>query len=233
MFILGAFLTALLLYLPGIVQLRCLGQREGLDLAYAPFVSLAEYVLFGLAFGMVGIRITWVGIVLPVFLLTAIVAMIAVAFWKKGKQQQSATSLNNEFSFGIEPKNLVLYMAVGCLVTLYLFIMPLNGPESYVQEFDNAFHLNVIQAFVESGRFSVLQATTFPTMPLQPGGDIAYYPAAWHILCALLADMLSVSAAMSENIVNAVLLAIVYPVSMCALVRYACWPSLLFLGALW
>ena len=72
-------------------------------------------------------------------------------------------------------------MAVGCLVTLYLFIMPLNGPESYVQEFDNAFHLNVIQAFVESGRFSVLQATTFPTMPLQPGGDIAYYPAAWHI----------------------------------------------------
>lgn len=217
-FILGAILTTLLLYLPGIVQLRCLGQRKGLDLAYAPFVSLAEYVLFGLAFGMVGISITWVGVVLPVFLLTAIVAMIAVAFRKKGKQQQSATSLNNEFSFGIEPKNLILYMAVGCLVTLYLFIMPLDGPESYVQEFDNAFHLNVIQAFVESGRFSVLQATTFPTMPLQPGGDIAYYPAAWHVLCAFLADLLSVSAAMSENIVNAVFLAIVYPVSMCAFI---------------
>lgn len=214
-FIVGVAFALLLLYLPGIMQLYCFGQKGGSALAYAPFISLAEYVLFGLAFGLAGVSITWIGVVLPVFVFSLAMIVVFFLFWKKRGKKPPAT---DTVSFRIEPKNLLLYIALGCLFTLYLFIMPLNGPESFVQEFDNAYHLNVIQAFVESGRFSILQATTFPTLPLQVGGDLSYYPAAWHILCALSADALSVSVAMSENIVNAALLAFVYPVCMCAFV---------------
>ena len=71
-FILGVLFCVICLYVPAIPQLRAAGFADGASIALAPAVSIAEYVLLGVAYGLAGVPVGWAEMVGPVFLVGVI-----------------------------------------------------------------------------------------------------------------------------------------------------------------
>lgn len=211
-FFCGALLTLFLLYAPGFVQLFAAKCKATYAIILAPVVSIFELCVIGIGLGVLGVSVTGSILIGSTVGLSVVVSCLAFLINRRDSTKYRDLISGSDVSW----KNVFFYVLFAILVTGYFFVRTLDGPESFVQEFDNAFHLNLIQAFMESGRYSVLQATTFPTLPLLPWSDFSYYPAAWHVLAAVCGNVLGVSAQMSENFVNTIMLAFVFPVSMCA-----------------
>ena len=214
-FFTGVIVCAGILFVPGFLLLRALGCPKFLAVACAPCVSIFEHVAVGAIFGLPGIAVPWWGIVLP-----GIVLGLLVLLLKHNCAKFRKVCSIWETSTDISWKALLLFTAVAVVLTFYMFIIPLDGPESIVQEFDNASHLNRIFVFMITGRYSTLQATIEPSLPLQPFGDISFYPSAWHVIAALSANAVGASAAMAENIANTVFLGLVYPTAICAYLSF-------------
>lgn len=213
-FFCGVLLAFLILYLPGFIQLFIAKSKAAFALVCAPIVSMFELCIVGATFGLLGVSISGFNLVAVLGAVTMITATSCFFISKKHEVKY----LDLLSSSDILWKNILLYVCLSVVIVGYFFIRTLDGPESFVQEFDNAFHLNLIHAFMESDRFSVLQATTFPSLPIQARDDIAYYPAAWHVVAAVCGDIMSVSAEMAENFTNVVFLSAVFPISICAFV---------------
>lgn len=213
MFGLGVLVCVGILFVPGFFLLRALGCPRCLAISCAPCISVFEHVIFGLIYGLLGISVSWLYVVLPGTLIGAFFYfLLGRSFGSRIEDWKPLTD--------VPRKALVLFLCVALVVTLYFFVMPLDGPDSIVQEFDNAYHINLIYTFLSTGRFSTLQAVLGAATPLQPFGDISFYPAAWHVVAALSADAVGASAAMGENIANTVFLAFVFPTSICAYLSF-------------
>lgn len=212
-FFVGVVIYAAILYIPGFVQLRSVGIGRNSAFSCAPLVSLAELSLLGVVFGLFAIPISGLGIVSALFVLTLTIATFIKAANVGMHKIFSLPSLEH---IDIDLKNVLLYLGAGLGITGFLFLKTLDGPESYVQMFDNGFHLNLIAAFADTSRYSVLQSTIFPITPLEPMGDLAFYPSLWHVSAAVVANFLGITAAMAQNISLFVLCGMVLPVGMCA-----------------
>lgn len=211
-FVFGVVVCVGILFIPGFLLLDALGCPKSLAISLAPCISILECVVSGVFFGLIGISVSWWAVVLPGVAL----GLVCLYFSKMGTSLQPQCE-SWKLSFEVSSwKSLALFLCISLVVTFVLFLKPLDGPESIVQEFDNAYHLNLIQTFLNIGRFSTLQTALGADAPVQPLGGISFYPAAWHIIAALSADAVGASAAMAENIANTVFLGFVYPVSICA-----------------
>ncbi|MBM6952117.1 DUF6541 family protein [Enorma phocaeensis] len=204
-FAIAAALGACVLYLPGLIQLWRTALPRKYLVAFAPLLSVFELAAVGTVCGLAGIRVS--GLVLLAVLAVLSIGIALVLFAAMRTASRHTWSKWDVINQG-------LYVVMGVAVTTLLFIRPLDGADSFAQMFDNAFHLNLMSSFVETGSFSVAQATQYPSDTLVPFGDLAFYPAAWHILTAAVADVLHVSLALAENAINVVLVACVFPLSM-------------------
>lgn len=213
-FFCGCVLVLLVLYIPGLIQLLAAKCKAAHAVVFAPILSIFESSIVGVIFGFVGVSVSGAMLIGVVMGVAVAISCLLCVFKKRDSKKYRDLFSGSEISW----KNISLYVLFAVLVVGYYFVRTLDGPESFVQEFDNAFHLNLIQAFSESGRYSVLQATTFPALPIQPLADLSYYPAAWHVLAAVCGNALGASAQMAENFTNTVLLSVVFPVSMCSFV---------------
>lgn len=203
-FIVGLCLCILLLYVPTSIQLRCFGFNGPFGISLSPAISVCELSLIGTGFGLLGLRVGWQGVIALFALITVLICLIFRRNWR-------GLLCVNRSDWIL----LLAYLCVGLLVGTWFFVRNLDGPLSFVQEFDNAFHLNLIHAFMETDRYSILQASVFPSS-LAPLSDISFYPAAWHIVCAVSGSILGLPATMAENIGIAAFLLFVFPTSVYA-----------------
>lgn len=211
-FAIGVVVCVGILFIPGFLLLDALGCPKSLAISLSPCISILECVVSGSLFGLIGISVSWWAVVLPGVALGFVCLFLSKVSSSFQFQCESWTLSSKAISW----KSLALFLCISLVVTFVVFLKPLDGPESIVQEFDNAYHLNLIQTFLNTGRFSTIQTALGADVPIQPLSEISYYPAAWHIIAALSADAVGASAAMAENIANAVFLGFVYPVSICA-----------------
>lgn len=210
-FFVGVLFCLAIVYLPGYLQLRALRFARALAIACAPVIAVAEYGVLGALFGLMGVRTSWYAIVGIVVALSALMCALAFVALRK-KRAHPCLVIKAQ----VRPSSVLIYLCFSVPIVCFYLLPNIGGPETTVQLFDNAFHLNLIHSFAETGRFSVLQSTTFPTVPLQALGDISYYPAGWHVIASLCVDACGISAAMAENIANMVFIAFVFPMAMCA-----------------
>lgn len=82
---------------------------------------------------------------------------------------------------------------------------------------DNSYHLNEIHALAATGCYSPAGISVYPTVPGYGSTGAGFYPAAWHVICALVSNLLSISAAVAINAVNFSFVAFVFPMSCFAL----------------
>lgn len=222
-FALGCVLCILFVFVPGVLMFRGIGLSTTRSIAVAPLFSAALYPVCGIAFDKLGIFASWnsfFSIALGVGIL-----FFALGFlirWIHKKQITLFSEDDNDTGSHQEPLLLALYLGVGCVATLAVFVLNLDGADSFIQEYDNVYHLSTIRTFVETGNWSGLTSSYYsasdPTS-VNPIPAFGFYPASWHCVVAMVATCGGVSVAVSVNAVNTVFCAFVFPSGMYLLMR--------------
>lgn len=222
-FALAAMAVFLCLYVPGFLFFKAIRATTVFSFACAPLYSIVGFCSLGVAFSFFGIQASAASIGLPCFGVALIAYIVSSAVGRTNSQRFSCVSSKKEIvNRHFDVLALVVYLIIGLCVTTYVYVSSLDGPSSFVPTYDNVFHYGLVRSFVDSGYWSVLDASVYPFgsagaqewAPLPGGG---YYPAAWHVLCALAVDITSAPVPLAANSVNAIVSGVVYPSGMCLL----------------
>lgn len=201
-------LIILMLFTPGYFFFRAIGFSRLDSTLSAPLFSIAAVCIIGLIFNNIGIFSSALSVGIAVLLIPLTLFLCRRHHRKNQKEPKTAWCI------------LGLYILAGLAVGVYVYILPLNGPESIIQTYDNVFHYNVIESFAESGSWSILNVDEYLSdQAIDPFPGTSFYPAAWHIVSAFAANALQVSAPLAANATNFVFCTTVFPVSIFALLR--------------
>lgn len=229
MFIGSVLVGALFLYAPGFLMLRGIRLPGLTALACAPLVSIPAYMLLCLAYEKLGVFSSWLSLFGALILLSCVVFAVG-SLVGRGK----GLRLGVEYSpFGsVRSKEtrwwasswavLGLYAVTGLVIGSLCFVVTLDGPNSFLQAYDNVHHLGVTRSFVESGNWSPFAAALYATpvdSAINPLPGLGFYPTAWNCMAALLVSALGVSTMLAANAVNLLFVAVVFPLSMFVLMR--------------
>lgn len=214
----GAIVVAtFLLLLPGYLLLFPLKSIRLPKLSFAPIVSIFITCVTGVITSTLFQSINvWVFICLelaiPVFVL------IASFVWRcAGSVQLSAGSCSGSLNTKDADFHQALYLVVGFIAAIYVFVTVLGSPDFFSVSIDNSYHLNEIHALASTGCYSPAGIGVYPTVSGYGSAEAGFYPAAWHVICALVCNVLPVSAAVAINAVNFSFVAFVFPMSCFAL----------------
>lgn len=113
-----------------------------------------------------------------------------------------------------------LYITVGLVITGWFFVRNLDTPWAFNQNHDNTMHLNVIRYFLDSGNYSpLINLSSGISAELAPaGGGASFYPSAWHLVAAFVAEINGGAVVIAENASIFALIAISYPLSVLSLI---------------
>ncbi|MFF2344263.1 DUF6541 family protein [Pseudarthrobacter sp. NPDC058119] len=189
--------AVLLLYIPGAAIAWCLKFRLGGILGIAPLLSTAAAGLAGVVGGL--LHVPWS--VLPYLLVSAVLAAGAMVLTRGVPWRLTTPPWRQCLPFAA--------LALATLPMAWRFIQLVGSPEHPSQVFDNVFHLNAIRFILDTGNASSL---TLASIQGVQGLD-AVYPAAWHSFAALLVQLASVDIPTAENILNLVIVVLLWPAS--------------------
>lgn len=225
---LEAFLFGtVILYAPGFLILKAVRLRSIVSITCAPVISIFGIAILGLLYAAVGIPSSWSTICLPLLAIGVISA--GSLFLRKDRPLPHKRTEAKISRFGLccsiesDWACLFVYIFVAVLSAILFFILPLDGADSFGQDADNTWHLSLIRSFVDSGNYSILDATlyhdidtdSFSLLPIDGG----FYPAIWHCIGALIYSFIGVSIPLCANAANALLLILVFPCGMYILLK--------------
>ncbi len=221
-------LCCALLFAPGFVFLRAFRVSVAPSFALAPLLSIAAYGAMGMVLAWAGISATTATVaLLP--LGASLVLLAVLSHRRRGSDHHAGATVAKVpelFAPGVhELPIFLLYVVMGIVVTYVMLVSNLDGPDSFIQAWDNVAHFNLVRSMSESHVWSTLTATYYPDAMagIDPFGSTtgSYYPMAWHLVTVMLVDVLGVSVTLAANATNAVVVALVYPLSVYALLRAA------------
>lgn len=213
-FLVTCILVLALIYLPGLLLLLSANSLTWGDrLAGAPLVCIGFYSSVAIIYPLLGIRASLVSLAAPLVLIA--LGAMAVRFFITRHGGQNAT-LSLRLPTRGELITVVIYALFGIVLTTMIFVKNLDGAASFFQGYDNGNHLNTIRVFLETGNFSSFNSTAYAAE-----GTVApfssppvFYPSAWHLLVALVVSVTESPITLGVNAVNAMLLGVVFPLSM-------------------
>ena len=216
MFLFAMMAFFVMIYLPGYLVCRCLTSDYIRALSLAPLFSTCAYPVLGIVYSKMGIRCSWVLLMVPMVLVGSVCMML----WRRGEatvSDQSAQSCRNASSVRRELVHelsvYLPYIVFGALICLRFFVKQLDGPESFTWRTDNTFHLNLIARFVRTGEWSMLRTSLYENLSQASVDGSYYYPAGWHVLVSMVSSAFGVSAPFAANVANAVFIAFTIPTS--------------------
>lgn len=215
-FVYVAALVAVL-FVPGYALLRCVGLDKTISLGFSPVVCIVLFCFLGCAFHEVGIASSSAVYVAALVALCIGVACVKVA--------SGGFNLSAEIAFSSATKILALYVVFGVVAASYMFLLPLDGPGSAVQTYDNVHQFGLIRSFADSGFWCSFHTTLYldpASSVIDPIPGSGYYPAAFHLLAAFLVDMFGCGVNVSANAVLFAFTAFVLPVETFVFLRVLC-----------
>lgn len=111
-------------------------------------------------------------------------------------------------------KTAALYIGVALVITSIVFLGALDGFDSFSRNDDTTVHLSVARGFLDTGTFSTLHTSSF----LNQGEVGSFYPAAWHVLVAVVASLFGNDVSLATNAAIAVFNIVVFPLAICLLI---------------
>lgn len=198
-------LALVMLYLPGTLFGSIVRMPSVLRFAFAPLVSVVLYEVFAISYQKMSIHAGFSPIFVPVGVLSAFVCLIALLRRRK-------VAIGGHVAIRYSWTLLAAYVAVGFVVGMLFFVKALDGTDTFMQAWDNAFHLNVVRYFVDSGNYSALCVTNYIDVSPTPGSS--YYPAAWHLICAAIVDLTGSTIPTTISAVNFAFAGVVFPAGM-------------------
>ena len=104
-------------------------------------------------------------------------------------------------------KAAALYVAVAFAVVFVVFLLAIDGPESFSRNDDTTVHLAIVRGFLDTGTFSTLHASSY----LDQGVTSSFYPSAWHAVTAFVASFFGNAVTLAANASIIALTAVVFP----------------------
>lgn len=208
-FFISSLFLLLLLEVPGFALSRMMRFCRLDSILIAPLFSIALLEIVSIVISKLGIFATWVNLCLICFILAAIfLSCKLIDCSRKAAMTESFFGHSNWLI-------LFMYCGVAFVVATKIFLLPLDGPSSFIQDSDNSFHLAVIRSFLDVGDFSTFNVGLYHDVPSSSILSIAngFYPAAWHLLAALVASFSGQDVAFAANVTNYVMVLFVFPSS--------------------
>ena len=203
---LEAFVVAVALILPGMLVSRAFGVPFKLSLSFGPVISVFFLVFMGIVLRFVGVAGGYFALLILLLLFVAVSGMACFLRFRG----RSAFFDNDIVS--LLPYLCALVLSVP--VTAYLFVRGVGLPDNFLQVYDNSFHLSVIQSMKHASSYSILSVGSYLEVgseAFNPNASAGFYPAAWHIVAALVARTFNISVMAAINLTNFVFVAFVFP----------------------
>lgn len=198
----------LLLYFPGYLFNKSFNISSLKAIIYAPISSIALICLIGICFSVFGIYANAISLGICIILICLLCFFVGFIV----KRQRQAEMPRH---YPLKIWMIFLgYLLCGIAATTFMYITPLDGPNSFVQTYDNVFHYNVIESFLQSGSWSILSVDSYlgsADASIDPFPGSSFYPAGWHTIVAFVSSSLSFSVALTTNAVNSVFMGVVFP----------------------
>lgn len=197
---------------PGYIVGRGALRSKAIALCASPCLSVALYSAAGIALGFYGKSVSAMALIAITLLFSLLLRLL---FSVKGEESTKCSAdieLGHDEVGGLSFGIVGLYVFIGLIVSFAYYLACLDGPNSFANASDTCAHLSYVRAFVESGSYSVLKVASSASLVVTGG----FYPAAWHVLVAIAAIFTRSSITMAANVVNVLILALIFP-SACAL----------------
>lgn len=217
-FLASMLLTAGLLYIPGFLLVSAFGYPRRTSLLLSPPIALALYGILEIIEQKIGIKSS-VGTVVGVSLCISIIPLLVKVVMQRlsmNAMKRDANVIGPDGDIQKPHDWLVLFgfWTVGIFITTLVLVRNFDGPDSYSQLFDNAWHMGIVRKFLTTGDMSPLTSGN-----IVPTVGSSFYPTGWHSLVALVAGTAGVSPLIAANAVNACIIAVVFPGSMFLLLK--------------
>lgn len=204
-FFIDVLFAIAVVFMPGYFLCRSVRFPMAVSMASAPFISCT--LLFSLAFVFLklGISGSWFILVGPVFFIAFLAYIIRLAI---NVRLRPTERLNRKETNSRGLAVMALYVILGLVIGALFLVKAFDGANSFAQQYDNYYHLNLIRQYLETGYYA------------QDG--ILDYPAAWHCLVAVVASFGVGDLCVALNAVNYVLISVVLPSGIFLLLRTFC-----------
>lgn len=222
-FAVGVIVSIFFLFVPGYILMRAFGQDCFASIGCSAPLSVGLYALWATTLSVMGVSCSWPIVFLPVLIVA--IACYAIARVKRsGGRPSGARSRQDAVIF-------VGYIAIAALVTCYAFVVPMDGADSFLLSFDNAYHLNRLEIMADSGNWSTIGAGTgiyydyaggpfvSPNGVIDQGNLSGFYPSVWHIFTAMIVDAIGCPVTVAANASTTAFLIFAYPAGMFYLAR--------------
>lgn len=205
----------LVMILPGMLSLASMGVCHLAALIFAPSASIVLYVLFGVLVHSLGVPASGALLVVLSCIPACFISTVRLIcdrqngldkFCNQRGEYKGESQHDSVTCFG-SLRTYAFYIAIGLVACGIFFIIPLDGPDSFSSSSDNAYHLSLIRSFLDSKSFCTLHCSVFPDAV----GNGTFYPAAWHIVAAIVADLFGGTVTAAANVVNSIVLFFIYP----------------------
>lgn len=210
-------LGALMLVAPGLMVCRGVRMPWPFALACSPGCSIALYCFVALAFSWMGVLLSGVLLLGATLVVSGLLFLGLRVICRRGLLGAERAMRRPSVVLGWE---LGLYVVAGILSAWIILVRPFADPSMPTQAWDNVFHFGVVRAFLDSGDWSFMNVAQYKTLgdqAIDPYPDMRFYPAAWHVFTALLADVMRAPVALAANASNALFAGFVFPMGMFAL----------------
>lgn len=220
----AVLLAVILLYLPGFILLMSISLGVVASICVAPVASIALYSSVELLLYCIGISSNQISVGISCACILILAILFAKIFSPKlhvteNEALMRSGSCSNQSRKADIPL-LALYVCVGVFAVFFFIVLPLDGPESFFQGWDNLHHLGNTKAFVDSSDWNPLFSSRYSPGDIEPYDTArSFYPSAYHVLCAAISTIIGAAVPTAINAVNTVLIGVVFATSMFFLMR--------------
>ena len=208
-----AFVVAVVLILPGMLASRSFGVPFKQSLSFGPVITVFFLVFMGIALRFIGVAEGYFALLISLFFFAAVSGM-ACFFRFHGRRAFFDTDILTLLPY-------LCALGLSVPVTVYLFVRGIGLPDNFLQVYDNSFHLSVVQSMKHASSYSILSIGSYleaGSKVFSPNASAGFYPAAWHIVAALVARAFDISVMASINLTNFVFVAFVLPLGVQSLI---------------
>mgnify|MGYP007083090244 CR=1 FL=1 len=214
-FALAICLGVAVLYAPGYLVARAVSLERFASVAVAPAFSVAALVILGVVLNAAHVRCDGWMLLLACpssalcLLIYGVCRVLRGLRGVDGRTHLTRNAVDGEWVL------VALYIGVAAVVSLVVFVHAMGDPVSFSRNDDTTVHLSVVRGFLDSGTFSTLNVTKY----LDLGESGGYYPAAWHVVTAVVASLVGNQVTLATNAMILVVCVFVLPVGLLFLLR--------------
>jgi hypothetical protein len=198
-----------LFFAPGLLVTYLGGLRGITAWATAPLATVAVATLVAVAGGVLGFRFGVWPVAAGTVVMAGLSAALALLLRARGVEPPPH-----------DPRGYSLAVVAGAVAAAVIggvtFLSGVTRPDAISQSWDSVFHYNAVRYIEQTGKASPLTIASIG----QPGSKTGFYPDAWHVMAALVAELTGASVPVAATVTCLVVAVLVWPLSCLLLARH-------------